>query len=179
MRRTNLTSTNSALFEQAWHLYLDSFPIDERRDLPPQARIMQHEAYHFDVFTDEQNTCIGFILWWEFDNVIYIEHFATAPALRGKGIGEDIMTKFTSGINKTVLLEVEIPEAEIQERRIEFYKRIGFKLNTHPYTQPAYRTEGNPVELLIMTYPKAISEHELAYFTQKCHPVIHAETLNK
>ena len=179
MQQRRITTTDAPHFEQAWDLYLAAFPADERRCLDFQKMVLCDDAYHFDILT-ENDHFVGFVLWWEFEKILYIEHFATLPALRGKGIGRQVLADFfTKDNKKTVLLEVEKPEEEIQVRRINFYQRLGLKLNVHTYFQPSYSVGGTDVELLIMTYPIEISADELDDFCKTCHPIIHAATLNK
>ncbi len=172
LRTTRITSIDSPLFVQAWYLYQAAFPLDERRDLDYQERVIASDAYHFDVFTDD-DTFVGFMLWWEFDELHYLEHLATRPELRGGGLGKQIIQHFLRQTDKLVLLEVEKPDDEMKTRRIEFYKRNGLKLNMYNYEQPPYRVGGNPVDLLLMTYPKSIGVEDVTYFTQVCHPIIH------
>jgi ribosomal protein S18 acetylase RimI-like enzyme len=136
---------------------------------------MGHPLYHFEVITEEGGF-VGFILWWGFDDVRYIEHLATAPRLRGKGYGRRILEKFVAGSSLPVLLEVERPVTEMNRRRIGFYRRIGFVLNGHAYRQPPYRKGGDYVPLMLMTYPEAISGDAAARFCRLYHPVIYEFT---
>jgi ribosomal protein S18 acetylase RimI-like enzyme len=171
----NYTSINNAehpLFGQAWQLYRTSFPPEERRLLCSQKKIMDHPLYHFEIIAD-RDEFIGFILWWGFEDVRYVEHLATSPRLRGNGYGRRILRKFLSDSEIPVLLEVEHPATEINRRRIGFYRRTGFVLNGHTYRHPPYRKGGEYVSLLLMTYPGAITEDEAARFCRLYHPVIH------
>ncbi len=172
MRKIRLSTLKSLYFQEAWSLYVAAFPEDERRDLDYQILTMQQPAYHFEVYVDGE-VFVGFMGWWDFDDVRYLEHFATSEKLRGGGLGRKILEDFTTQSDKPMLLEVELPEDELTRRRVGFYERLGFVLNKHAYVQPPYRVGGNPVDLLIMTYPCAILEDELRDFVEKCHPVIH------
>lgn len=172
MKYTRINNTAHPLFKQAWTLYLKSFPPEERRQLRTQEKFMDCPSYHFDIITDKDRF-IGFTLWWDFDDVRYIEHLATSHRLRGQGYGFRILEKFISASDKAVLLEVEHPTIEINKRRIGFYRRIGFMLNEHIYKHPPYKKGGEYVSLMLMTYPKAITEKEAKAFCEKYHPVIH------
>lgn len=177
MTYTRITDTEHPLFAQAWDLYKKSFPPEERRQLRTQKKIMDHQLYHFELITDK-TLFVGFILWWGFDDVRYIEHLATLPCLRGKGYGKRILEKFISASNVPVLLEVEHPANAISKRRIGFYQRAGFVLNEYPYSHPPYKKGGEYVPLMLMTCPNAITENELQRFLELYHPVIHAFVLN-
>ncbi|MDR2888057.1 MAG: GNAT family N-acetyltransferase [Bacteroidales bacterium] len=175
---TRLADTGHQLFAQAWELYKKSFPPEERRQLRTQKKIMNHRQYRFNIIT-AGDMFAGFILWWEFDNIRYIEHLATLPHLRGKGYGRRILERFVSESDKPVLLEVEHPADDISKRRIGFYRRSGFVLNQHEYSHPPYKKGGNYVSLALMTYPHAISNDDANRFCRECHPVIHEFVMNR
>lgn len=148
---------------QAWRLYLRSFPPQERRQLRTQRRVMGNHAYHMEVVTETGATTgtgsagdagrfVGILFWWGFGDVRYVEHLATAPGLRGQGLGAKILGGFIARSAVPVILEVEHPEDEMSRRRIGFYKRAGFVLNTRPYAHPSYKRGGAPVPLALMTH---------------------------
>ena len=62
-----------------------------------------------------------------------------------------------------VILEAEAPETEIQKKRIEFYKKLGFFVNDYEYTQPSYHG-GESVPLKILSFPKPLSQKEFDLF---------------
>ncbi len=150
-------------FQAAWDLYLDSFPIDERRELGVQKKIFEHEDYVLEAFIFDDEF-IGFLAWWRFDGLRYIEHMATIDSHRGKGYGSRILKKFISDSNEKIILEVELPNSETNKRRIGFYERLDFKLNQYEYQQLPYRKNGFPIQLLIMSYPHLIDEVTLTKF---------------
>ena len=89
-------------------LYKDAFPPEERRpwDTPEDVRLFI------------------LVFWHLTDNVIYGEHLATLPHLRGNGLG----AKFIADFERTdpgmeLVLEVEPPVDELTLRRIVFYGR--------------------------------------------------------
>ena len=127
---------------------------------------MGNPLYHFEIIADTDEF-IGFILWWDFEHIRYIEHLAIVPRLRGKGYGQRILKKFTSRPDIPLLLEVEHPDTEINKRRINFYQRIGFVVNEYEYKQPPYKKCGNDVPLILMTYPNVISKRDIELFCQQ------------
>lgn len=46
------------------------------------------------------------------------------------------MEEYIRQSGKPVLLEVEPPLGEMEQRRIGFYERLGFHLNPYAYVQP-------------------------------------------
>jgi Acetyltransferases len=166
MKYTRVKNTEHPFFKKAWNLYKKSFPPEERRQLCTQRKIMDNPLYHFEIITDN-NEFTGFILWWDFENIRYIEHLAILPQLRGKGYGQHVLKRFTSRPEIPTLLEVEHPDTEINKRRIDFYQRIGFVINKYEYKQPPYKKRGNYVPLILMTYPKIISKENINLFCQQ------------
>lgn len=166
MRLKRIKNIHDSYFEQAWRIYEHSFPIEERRLMDSQEKIMKHRDYHFELIFNGE-LFIGFIAWWQFETFRYIEHFATDPKYRGKGYGKSILEQFISKNDELVILEVELPKSSIDKRRIEFYRRLNFKLNEHEYFQEAFRPGDQLVQLNIMTYPKRISAAEVQEFKRK------------
>lgn len=174
MKLIRLKHISDKYFQEAWKLYEDAFPFEERRRLDEQSYILQNDSYHFDVLIDKDQF-IGFILWWNFETLNYIDHFATAVEQRGKGIGKLILNKFMGSNDKSIILEVELPNSNINERRIKFYERVGFKLNQHHYEIPPIKVGQPPLQLLLMSYPNIISEKEVDLFIEKYHPFLFKE----
>ena len=175
MKRIRLKNISDIYFQKAWELYEDAFPSEERRLLDDQSCILQNNIYHFDIFIEE-NQFIGLILWWDFETHRYIDHFAISVTQRNNGIGKVILNKFIDNNDKPILLEVELPTSSINERRIKFYERIGFKLNQHYYEIPPLKEDLLPLQLLLMSYPKIISKKDVDLFVEKYHPIIFNDT---
>jgi GNAT superfamily N-acetyltransferase len=171
MKLTRLKNISDNYFQDAWKLYEDAFPFEERRSLNNQSKVLQIDNYNFEVLIDKDQF-IGFILWWDFETHRYIDHFATALERRNKGIGKLILNKFIDSDDKSIILEVELPTSKINERRIKFYERVGFKLNQHHYEIPPIKEDELPLQLLVMSYPNMISEKEVNLFVEKYHPII-------
>ncbi len=121
MKQIRLQSTNNNYFSQAWEIYLEAFPPEERKTLDAQTKLMNNPLYHYDVIIIEEEL-IGFVLWWDLDSVRFIDHFATASKHRNKGFGKMILENFAKNHVKPVLLEVEFPYSDINKRRIKFYE---------------------------------------------------------
>lgn len=122
-------------------IYEDSFPVDERRPWDELKKLISTGNGFFKAFSilaDSQ--FVGFITVWEFTEAIYIEHFATDKAFRGSGIGSKALNKLTSSATRPVVLEVETADTgDLARRRIEFYRRHGFRdRQDFHYIQPPY-----------------------------------------
>lgn len=171
MEQKRLKDTTDYYFHKAWELYEDAFPLEERRLLDAQCCVMKLPNYYFDITIDKKQL-IGFLLWWDFETYRYIDHFATCKQHRNKGFGKLILEKFMVGNNKPMLLEVELPNSAINQRRIKFYEKIGFKLNQHYYEIPPLKESQSPLQLMLMSYPNQLSKNDVEEFIRICHPII-------
>ncbi len=176
MEQIRIENNLDNYFREAWRLYENSFPLEERRLIDSQVKLFKNSNYNFDIIIKEEKF-IGFVLWWEFDNLRYIEYFATIESIRNKGFGKRIIEKFIKRSQKPIILEVELPKSAIQQRRIKFYERIGFQLNHHFYEIAPMHEGFSALELRIMSFPSAISENDLRNFTEQCHPIIFKEEI--
>lgn len=144
---------NDPILDSIEKTYNASFPVFERRDFSLLRELMQKES-NFSMYAllkDDQY--VGFITVWYLDHFYYIEHFAIDESARNGGIGAIAMKSLLAILDGPVVLEVELPEDELSRRRIGFYERLGFVLDSrHPYKQPPY-CEGHPwLDLHLMTY---------------------------
>jgi ribosomal protein S18 acetylase RimI-like enzyme len=165
---------DSRLFPAFWELYESAFPPDERRDAKRQEALFKRPEYRlFAAFDEKSRGLSGFLSLWEFAGFVFMEHLAVQAPLRGKGMGAEILRRYMSGCSKSVVLEVERPESEIQKRRVAFYERLGFRLNRHDYVQPPYGPGKRPVPMLLMSYPRAISEKEFPLLREHIHLIVY------
>ena len=138
-------------FDGLFSIMEQSFPSDEYRTRVGQLSVFDDPRY--SAYGEyEDGRLIGFISTWEFDELIFIEHFAVKPELRGRGIGAKMLSELIQNVEKTVCLEVEPPVDGLTMRRIAFYERCGFCYNDYNYTQPSMDVGKNPIPLRVMTY---------------------------
>ncbi|MEG2218558.1 MAG: GNAT family N-acetyltransferase [Muribaculaceae bacterium] len=146
-------SSKNAIINKIEQLYVNSFPKDERRDFNLVKDILSTPDSHFKIIAAlNDNIFLGFISYWEWCDMRYIEHFAIEPTLRGGGIGQDMIIYFAKMAQSPIILEVEPAINELAMRRIGFYKRCGYTLwNDVKYFQPPYDNSKESLELKIMT----------------------------
>ncbi|MDE6714954.1 MAG: GNAT family N-acetyltransferase, partial [Muribaculaceae bacterium] len=122
------------------HIYLASFPADERRPFAVVRRYLKCSRRPFHILAAVMDDRVAsFISYWEFPEFRYIEHFATLSSLRGDGIGSWLLHEFLHKSPLPVILEVELPDNDLAKRRIEYYVRQGFSLHDDfHYIQPPY-----------------------------------------
>lgn len=147
-------------FGKIYHMLDQSFPEQELRTAAGQRALFANPYYRAVVSWLPDGSPLAFLGVWEFEAFRFVEHFAVAPAGRGKGIGGEFLRRYQQSGTTPVILEVEHPNTEIAARRIGFYERHGFVLNHYEYYQPAMREGQKPLPLLIMSWPQALGEEE-------------------
>lgn len=118
-------------------LFESSFPEAER---PPfeEMKARTSERFHFLVLLNDDDP-IGLLTYWDFDDFVYVEHFAIDEEMRDQGFGKAAFLNFLSEQHKQVLFEVELPHDEVSEHRVDFYSSMGLCQNSQDYFQPSYR----------------------------------------
>ena len=164
MRIERLSRENAHLLSDALELYRSAFPREERRDDDEQERVFAKDDYRFG-FIMEGDELLGIMLTWETEDFIFLEHFATKPELRNRGIGSEALG-LLRGSGKTVILEIEPPTDEMKRRRYEFYKRNGFEMTPHYHIQAKLRRGDPDLELKVLSHPHAIGEAEYKRFKE-------------
>ena len=146
------------LWENVWQLYTSSFPQHERRSINSHRRACENPDFHTCIACEEGNL-LALLFYWKHLDMIYLEHLAVNPLLRGNNIGTSLLQNF---INQNpqckIILEIDPPIDEISKNRLHFYERIGFKLTDYPYTHPSYAINGKVHPLRILSYPEAIAQ---------------------
>lgn len=153
-----ITCTTHPMYQEALALYKISFPPHEQRESLSQEQILQYRDYHFTLIYDGE-IFVGLILYWEWDNFIYVEHFCIFPDKRNRRYGQ-IALGLLSETKKTLILEIDPPVNDIAIRRKGFYTRCGFVENPFPHIHPPYHCDTRGHELVIMSYPRRIAEKE-------------------
>lgn len=164
MNSQNLKKFQDCDFDSFYKLMKEAFPSEERRNYEDQKRLLSEEAYSITSHKDDNENIKAFIASWEFDDFVFIEHFAVSSKMRCNGVGTSMIKDYLSKCNKPIFLEVELPENYISIRRIEFYKRLGFHLNDYDYLQPPLQKQHVFLPLKIMSYPKRAEDKEFIDF---------------
>ena len=150
---------NASEFDKVFEILKVSFPVDEIRTYKEQKALLSNPLYH--VFVSRENDeILGAICVWDFDETLFIEHFAVSPNSRGRGIGSALLKGALSLFKGRACLEVEPPNDSLSKRRIEFYKRNGFFFNAYPYFQPAITKGTKAIPLFIMTSEREVDKDE-------------------
>lgn len=147
-----------------WELYVESFPPEERRSKEQHEKIIHNDKFMPFHIYDDKGELVGLLNCWDCGDFIHGEHFAVFPEARNGGIGKKTieLIKEIAG-SKKIIIEVEPADNDIAKRRIEFYKREGFMMNDYEYIHPSY-SNFKPYKLIVMSYPKTISQKEFETF---------------
>lgn len=138
--------------------YESSFPVDERRSFDELLKLLPCPDMHLCALINDYQL-VGFIIYWQWESIVFIEHFAIDPKQRGKHLGQQALAFILRMPHRYCILEVEPPEDDISRRRIGFYERQGFWLNTFAYAQPPYQRGNPPIPMKLMSIP-AITDQE-------------------
>ena len=137
MNLERIQTADHQYFHELFNLYVDSFPREERRELNSLKAMLIEKSMYFSAVSGG-NELVGLVVYWEFEDFLYLEHLAVKPDHRGKGIALAVLKKL-QGKGNPILLEVEIPHDVVSAKRVDFYNRAGFKALAIPYLQPPYR----------------------------------------
>ena len=162
------------LLKDVRNLYIKSFPPEERRGWNDIKKLISQGDSPYNIKVIEQNeTFVGFISWWKFDEFCYIEHFAIDEQLRGAGIGSSALKAFAEE-SCAIVLEVELPDSnEMAKRRIGFYQRNGFIAHEgFNYIQPSYG-EGLPSVPMMLMSANGVETQDLVLVAKTIHRFVY------
>ncbi len=162
MRFERVTDPSHRMYESALALYQISFPAHEQREPASQAEILDNEDYQFNLIYDD-NRFVGLLLAWETKEFFYIEHFCISPELRNRKYGRTALN-LLGREGKLVILEIDPPIDAVSIRRKGFYARNGFAANPYPHIHPPYHKGNRGHELVVMSYPREMSQTEYDHF---------------
>ena len=144
---TPLADSDHSHFAQ--ELFEEAFPVQER---PSFSSLRRRDAgkFHFLV-AENGDEPVGILTYWTFDELVYVEHFAIAEELRDQGLGKATFLNFLSQQTSQVVLEVELPNTEEADHRLEFYASMGLYRNTQEYMQPSYHGDNQMIPMIVMS----------------------------
>ena len=149
-------------FNLVYEKMTTAFPYEERRELLDQKDCLSNKFFRFfEIF--DNSVAVGFITIWDFAEFVFIEHLAIDEQKRAGGYGSKAIELVKELYNKPIILEAEAPETEQQIKRIRFYNKQGFNVNSYQYEQPSYHG-GEGVPLKILSYPNILTQSEFDLF---------------
>lgn len=174
MEIRKLDISNSHEISYIENLYIESFPLSERRPVEKMLNLYKNDSPFVIFVTIEEGQIVGFLTYWDLGEFIFAEHFAISPEFRNGGYGRKVMDLFLANFDKPIVLEVELPTTILSERRIGFYQRIGFKLwENIKYQQPPYYKEDNAIPMKLMSYGNVDIEKDLISIKDKIYETVY------
>lgn len=171
----NIERMQPADFDAVYRLLTQSFPATERRGAAGQRALFSDSAYRVDILRAPDGSVQALIASWDFDDFVFLEHFAVDPACRSGGIGGQMLDAMLARCGKRACLEAELPETELAARRIGFYERHGFTVNAdYAYFQPALAPGGDPLPMHLLTTGGACTACELRAIETLVHARVRA-----
>ena len=68
----------------------EAFPEEERREAAEMRRLLGSSRLEL-LTVQEGGSAQGFLMLWNLQDMVFLENFAVAPPLRGKGMGAEIL----------------------------------------------------------------------------------------
>ena len=106
----NIERMQPADFDAVYRLLTQSFPATERRGAAGQRALFSDSAYRVDILRAPDGGVQALIASWDFDDFVFLEHFAVDPACRNGGIGGQMLDAMLARCGKRACLEAELPE---------------------------------------------------------------------
>lgn len=164
LQKIRITSITEPEFHHFWHIYNQSFPEIERKNLKGLEIALSKEQFHNMLVTLDGKPA-AFLSYWLYPQFCYLEYIAISPELKGNGAGTMILKELIDGTSQPIILEIEHITDNTTQRRQNFYERLGFIANPeHNHEQPPYQQGFKPLPMLLMTYPQRISKEAYAHF---------------
>lgn len=171
IRNLDVSNHRELIFVE--NLYIESFPLSERRPVETMLDFYKNDPLFVISVIEEDKLLVGFLTYWDLGDFIFAEHFAVSPEARNGGYGRRAMDLFKE-VSKPIVLEVELPTTILSERRIGFYQRIGYKLwNQIQYQQPAYHEGDNAIPMKLMSYGDIDVEKNLFEIRSKIYSKVY------
>jgi len=159
-------------FDRFWTIYESSFPPSERRTPEQQRELLNSPIYHVVPIIHDGESA-GFFTYWKLEGFLFGEHLAVAEKYRNSGLGRIFLTSFFETLTEPFIIEVEKPETDIAARRIGFYQRLGFVLNSYHYEQPSYTGHTEPVPMFVMSYKESLDESRFELYRDQLYKAVH------
>ncbi len=174
-------------FEAFYAIYSLSFPLSEQKS--KEALFEMLSSNHYTIFVAYETTqCVGFcIIFHPLHLDFYLlEYIATHNAIRGKGIGSNLLAHSIQTIyhehgQKPLLVEIDSPDVESEEikvrlKREQFYRNIGcLKLDQFDYILGLKSTQTPPPMELLVYHPdlKSISKEMLQSWLESIYTLVY------
>lgn len=163
-------------FTKIYTLIRETFPQEECYPYDFHQKAFQRDDFFGRKLVSE-GEIVAFVTGFQRNDYLFLDYFAVDQKLRGQGIGSAFFRSVIEQAQTPVLLEVELPEDQLKTRRIQFYERLGFCLNTYSYKMPEIAPGFGNTPLYLMSYPHAIPDHTFPALQQDIESHIYQKRL--
>lgn len=168
-----IDTSDTELYDYMERLMVSSFPEEEYRRLEELREYTDTLPDFYNNIIFDGETPVGFVSYWDLGFFCYIEHFAIDSAKRNGGYGQKLLAHLHKRNDKPFVLEVELPEEEMAQRRINFYKRQGYTLWNEEYFQPPYRPGYRNLPMLLMANGALESSQDFERVKERIHKTVY------
>ncbi len=161
------------MFDEIYPILEEAFPVEELREKERQRALLEKPQYRLYGIKSPRGALLGAMALWDFNDFVYVEHFAIKPPYRNGGFGGKRLMEMVGWSRRPVVLEVEVPIGDVTKRRVGFYERHGFFYNEYPYLQPPMRPGQKMLPLRLMTTPEKISEDVYKRYKSMIHKIVY------
>lgn len=162
MQFIRISNINDNNFNEFWQIYQSSFPENEKRFLNEQERIFKNSLYFANIIKTKE--IIGILCFWMINEYYFLEHFAIKKEKRGENFGSIALENFIKN-KQNIILEIDLINDEISQKRLNFYDKFGFYKNDFKHFQAPFRKNSPPVELILLSL-KPLSKAKYENFYQ-------------
>ncbi|WP_417427636.1 GNAT family N-acetyltransferase [Halpernia sp.] len=128
--------------------YCNTFPELERRSEKQFRQLFKNENVKVLSLLNELKF-IGYLIIWELQGFVFLEHFEVFESYRNQKFGEEILKELERDYFKIILETEKENFNENAKRRITFYLKNGFHQISDSYVQPSYGDGKTNLELLL------------------------------
>jgi len=120
------------LNKELQQLYESAFPVAEQIPWASIVKLVDQMPLDFTAYYDD-DSLLGFTIVYPRPSFNWFWYFAVKPELRGKGIGQKVLSMLIKKYeNQSNIMDIEAPRedcnnAEQRRRRHDFYVRNGFR----------------------------------------------------
>ena len=131
MKLVRITSSTDPRIARVPELYEEAYPIEERTETSRLLQMIEVcPLMTFNVIMDDDDEFAGMAVIWELGLCRYLLYLAVLKEKRNKGLGAATLKSLKEESDLPIILEVELPSDALKQRRVSFYIRNGFHIET-------------------------------------------------
>ena len=158
--KTSIIKTN--FLEKIIDLLKETFSNCELRSDESQKKAFLHTNYRIS-YCMCNDDIVGFVLWWDFDSIIFVEYLCVANNYQHNYIGSSLLDSLTT-IRKMIVVEV----AKDKNKK-KFYKNNNYVYNKRKYDPIPLNNDSNVNNYYIFSYKRALTNLEYSSFVRTIH----------